>query len=93
MNLGLDTNVNCQKLVGKIKEAGYSFLCRYYNINNPKKSLTFQEAMALSNAGLYIVVVWENGLPTSKGYFSYKRGFDDARHAYDYARRVIGQPG
>ncbi|QHW29417.1 DUF1906 domain-containing protein [Paenibacillus rhizovicinus] len=91
MGKGLDTTVNCHSLAGSIKEAGYDFVCRYYNRNNPGKNLTREEAAALSGAGLHVVAVWENGYPTSPDYFSYEAGKKDGHDAHRYARS-IGQP-
>ncbi|SCW64644.1 protein of unknown function [Paenibacillus tianmuensis] len=91
MGKGIDTTVNCHSLAGAIKEAGYNFVCRYYNRNNPGKNLTAEEAAALTAAGLYIVAVWENGFPTSANYFSYEAGKKDGTDAHRYARS-IGQP-
>ncbi|NBD23169.1 DUF1906 domain-containing protein [Paenibacillus glycinis] len=91
MGKGLDTTVNCHSLAAAIKEAGYDFVCRYYNRNNLGKNLTATEAAALSNAGLHIVAVWENGYPTSRAYFSYEAGKKDGADACRCARSV-GQP-
>jgi hypothetical protein len=91
MGKGVDTTVNCHSLAAAIKEAGYDFVCRYYNRNNPGKNLTAPEAAALTQAGLYIVAVWENGFPTSADYFTYEAGKRDGGDAHRYARS-IGQP-
>ncbi|MFC0334690.1 glycoside hydrolase domain-containing protein [Paenibacillus sepulcri] len=91
MGKGVDTTVNCHSLAAAIKEAGYDFVCRYYNRNNPGKNVTRKEAEALSGAGLHLVAVWENGFPTSPGYFSYAAGKRDGCDAHRYARS-IGQP-
>jgi hypothetical protein len=91
MGKGLDTTVNCHSLAASIKEAGYDFVCRYYNRNNPGKNLTREEAAALSRAGLHVVAVWENGYPTSPDYFSYEAGKKDGHDAHRYAHS-IGQP-
>lgn len=93
MTFGLDTNQNCQDLAPAIRAAGYTFVCRYYNVRNMTKNLTLKEAKTLSEEGIYVVGIWENGLPTRGSYFSYKRGVDDGIGAYDYANKVIGQPG
>lgn len=93
MAAGLDTMSNTKSVAAQIKNAGYSFVCRYYNTNNAAKNLTLAEAQELSKAGLFIVSVWENGYPTSKSYFSYNQGVADAQAAINYARKTIGQPG
>lgn len=92
MSIGLDTMSNTQSQATCIKNAGYSFVCRYYNTNAPSKNLTKSEAIALSNAGLYNVSIWENGYPTSSSYFSLAKGQSDGAAAYNYAKNTIGQP-
>lgn len=92
MSSGFDTMTNCQSKASSIKSAGYDFVCRYYNTNNTSKNLTLAEAQALSNAGVYIVSIWENGYPTSASYFSKSKGLSDGAAAYAYAKNTIGQP-
>jgi hypothetical protein len=92
MAKGLDASVSCLTEVNCLKNAGYQFIARYYNIGNPAKNLTLQEAQAISQAGMQIVVVWENGAPTNVGYFSYMRGVHDGTLAYHIAMHDIGQP-
>lgn len=89
---GIDTEALCEEKVWELKQAGYNFVGRYYNHNNPNKNLTKAEAEALSQAGLYIVAVWENGYPTSAPYFTQEIGESDAGLAYEYAKNTIGQP-
>ncbi len=92
MSLGLDCFSNCTNMASTLKSKGYDFICRYYNVNNASKNLTQSEAKALSNAGLYIVAIWENGYPTSDSYFSKSQGKTDGAKAYSYAKNTIGQP-
>ncbi|MDO3412387.1 DUF1906 domain-containing protein [Saccharibacillus sp. CPCC 101409] len=92
MGRGIDTTANCQALAQEIKDAGYHFVCRYYNRNRPQKNLVKAEAQALSAVGLSIVAVWENGFPTSAAYFNYETGKKDGADAAAYARGTIGQP-
>lgn len=89
---GIDTESLCEEKALELKQAGYHFIARYYNQNNPHKNLTKTEAQALTQAGLYIVAVWENGYPTSVSYFSQEVGESDATSAYNYAKHTIGQP-
>lgn len=88
---GLDTAVNCQTKASSIKNAGYDFVCRYYNVNDSSKNLTYAEGRALSIVGLSIVAVWENGYPTSDSYFTYSKGYSDGTAAYNYAKNTITQ--
>jgi Domain of unknown function (DUF1906) len=52
---GFDANVDLTRFAGCLRAAGYEFVCRYYNVNNPHKNLTLGEAKALAAAGLRIV--------------------------------------
>jgi hypothetical protein len=92
MAKGVDSPMNCTSLAAAIKNSGYDFVCRYYNRKNPGKNLTRAEASALTQAGLYIVAVWENAFPTNADYFSNESGSQDGRDAFQYARDTIGQP-
>jgi len=85
---GLDTAQNCTNKAEDIKKLGYDFVCRYYNVNDKSKNLTRNEASALTNAGLSIVSVWENGYPTSDSYFSYDKGQYDGKHAFECAQTI-----
>ena len=91
MAKGLDVAVNSTPQIGCLGEKGYAFIGRYYNTNRPSKNLTRAEAQALSAAGITIVVVWENGFPTTAGYFSHAKGVADATAALGLASG-IGQP-
>ncbi|MBL8192305.1 MAG: DUF1906 domain-containing protein [Blastocatellia bacterium] len=89
---GLDTNRNCTDLANCLKQSGIDFVARYYSrtTKNADKRLTLAEAQALSQAGLYLVTVYEDS-PTSKDYFSSDRGKSDGKSAYAYAQD-INQP-
>lgn len=87
---GIDASVNCTVKAFDLQANGIEFVCRYY-ANSGKKILSRSEALALSQAGLNIVVVWEDGYPTKGSYFSYAKGVDDGSSAYHDAL-VIGQP-
>src|SRR5438552_6316710 len=90
MNRGLDANVNLTAHARCIKDAGFSFVCRYYK--HTASSLSRAEALALSTAGLNVVVVVEIGSPTSAGYFSHAKGVEHGTFAYQKARDQIKQP-
>jgi hypothetical protein len=92
MAKGLDANVDCRSQATCIKEAGFDFVARYYKFVHNAHPLTRDEAVALSEAGLYVVAVYESGRPTEPGYFSHARGVQDGKRAYEYARDEIGQP-
>src|SRR5260370_26652746 len=90
MSRGLDANVDLTAHAHCIKDAGFSFVCRYYK--HTRSSLSRAEALALSAAGLNVVVVVEAGSPTSVGYFSRAKGTADGTFAYQKARDTIKQP-
>ena len=92
MNKGFDANKDLSPFSNCLLNAGYNFVGRYYNINNPAKNLTFAEANFLSSIGIGIVAVWENGFPTSSAYFSEAKGINDGTAAYQYAALTIDQP-
>ena len=89
---GLDTNRNCTDLASCLKQSGIDFVARYYSrtTKSADKRLTLAEAQALSQAGLYLVTVYEDS-PTNKDYFSNDRGKSDGKSAYAYAQD-INQP-
>jgi hypothetical protein len=91
MSKGFDANVDLTRFASCLRSAGYDFVCRYYNINNPHKNLTLGEVHSLSAAGLSIVAVWENGFPDHAPYFSHAKGVFDGTSAYHFAHENIGQ--
>jgi len=92
MKKGFDTTGDLTRFASSLVKKGYDFVCRYYNINNPSKNLTLAEAHVLSNAGLRMVAIWENGYPITPGYFTHAAGVHDGTSAYYYALQQIGQP-
>jgi Domain of unknown function (DUF1906) len=85
---GVDLSTNCSGQVACLKQAGNSFVARYYASPNSRKILTIDEARAISAADLDIVAVWEDGSPTSSSYFSYSEGVDDGTSAYNMAGKI-----
>jgi hypothetical protein len=86
---GLDTATTCTSTTAiAMKNDGYNFVGRYYG----NYALSYAEAQDISNAGLYIVALFENGSPTNASYFSYDKGYNDATLAYLNAKNEIGQP-
>ncbi len=87
---GIDAAANLRNAIAclrttQVRGRPVSFVCRYYNTNNPRKNLTVREAIDLSSAGLQIVVVWENGFPTRRSYFTRQQGERDGRAAFRMA--------
>ena len=92
MAKGLDINHDCGGIAKALAADGYEFIARYYKMTQGSHPLTHKEARALTDAGLSIVAVWENGFPNSRGYFSYARGVHDGVAAYHYALTETRQP-
>jgi hypothetical protein len=88
--LGIDASQDCTSIADAIVTDGRQFVCRYY-ANSGAKQLTSTELENLRGAGLKIVVVWEDGRPTSASYFSFTKGVDDGTSAYNDGLQ-IGQP-
>lgn len=75
-----------------LKKMGYSSVGLYlFTTSAFKQKLTRDIASTISNAGLYIVSVFENGNPTQLGYFTSSRAFFDGVNATLQAK-LIGQP-
>jgi len=88
--LGCDTSTSTTPHIGCLK-GKVTFVARYLARGLGGKVLTRQEALALTNAGIRIVSVWESGTPTSSAYFTEAQGKADGNDAYQLAER-IGQP-
>lgn len=59
--IGFDADQNCSRVAEKAVAAGASFVCRYL------KNLTTAEVMALHDAGLAIVLIWETSADRALG--------------------------
>ena len=76
----------------EVVKDGFKSVCVYYFAESDfKRPLTRSEAVTLSEAGLYILAVYENGFPTSGDYFGSSRGRYDAQIALQCAV-AAGQP-
>ncbi|MFC9973060.1 glycoside hydrolase domain-containing protein [Spirillospora sp. NPDC127200] len=72
-----------------LKRAGVRFVCRYLSHDTTGKNLTRAEAEQLSEAGLWLVVVWET--TASRALSGRAGGAADARDA-DRQARALGMP-
>lgn len=86
MTRGIDTTANCMSHIMALKNAGYTFVCRYMS-HSAWKNLTLAETQALSRANISIVSVWETQSDHAS-YFSMHQGLVDGAAAYAYARHV-----
>jgi peptidoglycan hydrolase-like protein with peptidoglycan-binding domain len=86
---GMDTNVNCSHFAQDISAAEMKFVARYYS-DSASKTLTVLEAQKLSDAGLNLVVVFENS-NNSVELFSAEIGRAQAAKALQLAA-LVGQP-
>ncbi|MFC0038236.1 DUF1906 domain-containing protein [Actinomadura rayongensis] len=73
-----------------LKKAGVRFVCRYLSHDTSGKNLTRAEAEQLSDAGLWLVVVWES--TASRALSGRSGGVADARDAARQAA-ACGMPG
>ena len=89
MPKGFDTTANCTRKAQEIKTEGYDFVGRYLS-RHSWKVISPHEAAALLQAGVAIVLVYEDG-PTSGTYFSNGRGETDATRGAQQAH-LIGAP-
>jgi hypothetical protein len=64
--------------IAALKDAGIKFVCRYLS-RSPSKNLDHLEANALSEAGIWIVVVWETS--ARRALDGYAGGAEDALEA------------
>jgi hypothetical protein len=90
---GVDSSSACTSSdIACLQSSGITFVGRYYSRTThiEGKKLTASEAQLISDAGLQLVTVYEDG-PTSYSYFSASRGSDDAAGALAQAA-AIGQP-
>ncbi len=67
-----------------------SYVGRYYNSTNRRKCLTRVEAIAISDAGMRIFVVFQNGARSQQS-FSAAGGERDGEFAWNFAC-AVGQP-
>jgi peptidoglycan hydrolase-like protein with peptidoglycan-binding domain len=86
---GMDTNVSCLDSIDCIKAAGMKYVFRYY-AQNAAKRLTREEAVALSQAGLQLGVVYED-FNNSIDRFSAAIGKQQVQAAVSQAA-AVGQP-
>jgi hypothetical protein len=87
--------IDCDSIVTPARaqalaNSGYKWVGRYINPGKASR-LTREEAATLTAHGLYIVSIWEEGSPTTEGYFSLERGQQHGRAALS-AMATVGQP-
>jgi hypothetical protein len=76
--------------VAALKASGVRFACRYLSHDTSGKNLSLTEAKQLSDAGIWIVVVWET--TANRALSGRTGGAADAREAARQAR-ACGMPG
>lgn len=89
---GLDTaaSINSQSLANAIRDAGYTFVGRYYG-DKLSDGLSAAELTYLHNAGLSVFPYFQSA-NNSASCFTYAKGIEDAGYAYMKAYS-LGQPG
>ena len=92
MSRGIDTAcVLTAHTAAAIAAEGCKFVGRYLCRPGNDKLLKRNEAQIITDAGLSIVSVWEQGYPIRASYFTSKRGALDAEQAIA-AAQAAGQP-
>jgi hypothetical protein len=92
MGKGLDTPQSAMNVASLLKADGMEFVARYYFAGGSfKKLLTKAEAQVITQAGLWIVSVFESGRPVAASYFTTEQAIEDAANAYLCAVHA-GQP-
>jgi len=86
LELGLDASVNCSKFAACIVSTGMKFVVRYYS-KLASKTVTAEEAKALSGAGLKLVVVYQDR-QDAIGFFDSAQGKASAQRALDLAKKT-----
>jgi hypothetical protein len=90
-NAGVDTTTNVSDVLDGLKSEGILFIGRYFAATNTWKALTKDESQKISDAGLYIVSIWQE-VANSQEYFSYALGKNDGKNAFKYAAKVGQTP-
>jgi hypothetical protein len=75
--------------IASLKSAGVQFACRYLSHDTSGKNLDHAEAVTLSNAGIWVVVVWET--TANRALDGHAAGVQDARDA-DAQAKACGMP-
>jgi LysM repeat protein len=92
---GLDAAVNLTQKAKCLRNQGFDFAVRYYNVSNsqtfPEKRLTLTEAKALVGAGFLLGVVFQQA-GNAIGSFNRDIGVRHGKRAHDLAVNSIGQP-
>ena len=92
---GLDAAVNLTQKANCLRNQGFDFAIRYYNVSNtqkfPEKRLTRPEAKALVSAGFLLGVVFQQA-GNAIGSFNRDIGIRHGKRAHDLAVNSIGQP-
>ncbi|MBV8275371.1 MAG: DUF1906 domain-containing protein [Verrucomicrobia bacterium] len=93
MSKGISTDQNVANIGACLRGEGVEFVFRYYSAAAWKR-MEVPEAAALSQAGLKLAVVYEDGpiAGQTRGYFTAARGMRHAQNAYEFASDVIHQP-
>lgn len=92
---GLDAPVNLTNKASCLRQKGFAFAIRYYNLQNstvfPEKCLTLPEARALVKAGFQLGVVFQQR-NNKAAFFDRETGRRHGARAHDLAANRINQP-
>jgi len=91
--VGMDSALNCTHYAGAIAASAAKIVGRYYRWPTSRyTSLTHDEAVALSKAGLSILALWEWASDTIHN-FSFNDGIDQGSSAVNQALKAHQPPG
>lgn len=91
MMLGCDTaQIISPEQAKKLAELGYEFIARYYRRSlSGRWTISHEEALAITNAGMFLVSVFEGDkASTSPAYYTAANGDIDAKAAIAKARQM-----
>lgn len=88
---GIDTATNVSSVLDCLKNKGILFIGRYFAVINTWKALTKDEAQKISDAGMYIVSIWQE-VANHPDDFSYAQGKNDGKNAFNYAANIGQTP-
>ena len=86
----IDTSTNTTDQVSCMASQGIQVIFRYYASSVNWKVITLSEAQAISDAGMQVGVVFEDG--NNLNSFTEDTGYNNAISAYNYATETINQP-
>lgn len=86
-NVGIDTATNVSNVLDCLNNKGILFIGRYFAAKYTWKVLSRYEAQKISDAGMYIISIWQESANYPE-YFSYNQGKSDGKNAFEDAADI-----